>query len=87
MQFEAVRYQTRALIFNNIQMKGFWMDKWLRSHSQPRIQIMFDKIFDLMRKGVVAPSVDSTYAIEDYAKAFARAGEPRLGKVLFTFNG
>jgi trans-2-enoyl-CoA reductase len=86
MQFEAVRYPTRALIFNGIQMKGFWMDKWLRSHSQPRIQIMFDKIFDLMRKGVVAPSVDSTYSITDYKTAFERAGQPRSGKVLFRFE-
>lgn len=83
MQFEAVRYPTRALIFNGIEMKGFWMDKWLRTHSQQRIQIMFDKIFDLMRKGVVAPSVDSTYPLEDYKAAFERAGQPRLGKVLF----
>jgi trans-2-enoyl-CoA reductase len=86
MQFEAVRFPTRALIFNGLQMKGFWMDKWFRSHSQPRIQIMFDKIFDLMRKGIVAPSVDSTYLIDDYKKAFERVSQPRLGKVLFTFE-
>ncbi|MEX0332509.1 MAG: 2-enoyl thioester reductase domain-containing protein [Puniceicoccaceae bacterium] len=86
MQFEAVRFPTRALIFNDVHMKGFWMDKWFRSHSQPRIQIMYDKIFDLMRKGIVSPSVDSTYPIEDFKQAFERAGQPRLGKVLFTFE-
>jgi trans-2-enoyl-CoA reductase len=86
MQFEAVRYPTRALIFNNIHMKGFWMDKWLRSQTQSRVQIMFDKIFDLMRKGVVEPSVDSVYGIEDFQKAFERVSQPRLGKVLFRFE-
>lgn len=86
MQFEAVRFPTRALIFDEIEMKGFWMDKWFRTQTQPRIQIMYDKIFDLMRKGIVSPSVDSTYPIEAYKEAFERAGQPRLGKVLFMFD-
>ncbi len=83
MQFEAVRYPTRALIFNDITMKGFWMDKWFRSQSEARIKIMYDKIFDLMRNGVVKASVDSLYSLSDYKAAFARVSEPRLGKVLF----
>lgn len=83
MQFEAVRFPTRALIFDDITLKGFWMDKWLRSQSEARIQIMFDKLFDLMRKGIVLGSVDSMYSLDDYKAAFARAAEPRLGKVLF----
>jgi trans-2-enoyl-CoA reductase len=86
MQFEQIRFPTRELIFNDIQMKGFWMDKWMRSHSQARIQIMFDKIFDLMVKGIVFASVDSMYSITDYKAAFERAGQPRLGKVLFRFD-
>ncbi|MEX0320781.1 MAG: 2-enoyl thioester reductase domain-containing protein [Puniceicoccaceae bacterium] len=83
MQFEKIRFPTRELIFNDIHMKGFWMDKWMRSHSTARIQIMFDKIFDLMIKGIVFASVDSTYPISEYKAAFERAGQPRMGKVLF----
>jgi trans-2-enoyl-CoA reductase len=85
MQFEAVRYPTRALIFNNITMKGFWMDKWFRAQSEARRTIMYDKLFDLMRKGIVKASVDATYPLEDYREAFARVAQPRLGKVLFRF--
>lgn len=83
MQFDAVRFPTRALIFNNVTLKGFWMDRWFRDNSEPRVKIMYDHIFDLMRKGVVNPSVDSVYSLDDYRQAIARAGEPRLGKVLF----
>lgn len=83
MQFEAVRFPTRSLIFDDICLKGFWMDKWLRGQSEARVQIMFDKIFDLMRKGIVRAMVDSEYPLDDYKAAFERASQPRLGKVLF----
>lgn len=86
MAFEAVRFPTRQLIFNGLVMKGFWMDKWLRSQSKARVQIMFDKIFDLMAKGIVKPSVESTYSINDYKAAFEAVAKPRLGKVLFRFD-
>ncbi len=87
MQFDPVRFPTRALIFGGVVLKGFWMDRWFRTQSPPRIQIMFDKIFDLMRKGIVVPCISETYPIEDYASAIAAAGKPRLGKVLFRFAG
>lgn len=83
MQFEPVRFPTRALIFNNITIRGFWMDNWLRNHSAARIKIMYDKIFDLARKGIVTPSVDRMYSLDEYKEAIHRAGQPRMGKVLF----
>lgn len=86
MQFEAVRFPTRALIFDGIQLRGFWMDKWYRDQSQARIQIMFDKIFDLMRKGIVRASIDSVYSIGQFKEAIDAAAKPRLGKVIFRFD-
>ncbi|MFO7725770.1 MAG: zinc-dependent alcohol dehydrogenase family protein [Oceanipulchritudo sp.] len=86
MTFEAVRIPTRELIFEGLVMKGFWMDKWFRENTRARVQIMFDKMFDLMKKGVIRAPVDSEYSIEDYKKAIEAAGQPRLGKVLFRFD-
>jgi trans-2-enoyl-CoA reductase len=83
MTFEPVRIPTRQLIFEGLVMKGFWMDQWFRENSRARIQIMFDKIFDLMKKGVIRPPVDSVYSLDDYKSALKAAGSPRLGKVLF----
>lgn len=85
MQFEAVRFPTRELIFNGLTLRGFWMDRWYREQSQARVQIMFDKVFDLMRKGIVKPSVEGVYPIDDYKAAIEAAGRPRLGKILFKF--
>jgi trans-2-enoyl-CoA reductase len=86
MTFDAVRFPTRQLIFNGLVMKGFWMDKWFRGQSRARIQVMYDKIFDLMAKGIVRPSVEKVYPIMEYKEAFEAVAEPRLGKILFRFD-
>ncbi len=86
MQFEAVRFPTRALIFNNVTLRGFWMDQWFRNQSETRVQIMFDKIFDLMRKGQVTATVSDSFRLEDYKEAVEAAGNPRLGKVMFRMD-
>jgi len=86
MQFEAVRFPTRALIFNNVTLRGFWMDQWFSRQSETRIQIMFDKIFDLMRKGQVTASVSDSFRLDDYKEAIETAGQPRLGKVMFRMD-
>lgn len=83
MQFDAVRFPTRELIFNGVTLQGFWMDKWHREQSGARIQIMYDKVFDLMRKGVVKATIESVYSLDDYKAAIEAAGKPRLGKILF----
>lgn len=86
MQFEKVRFPTRELIFSDITLRGFWMDQWMRNNSHARIQVMFDKIFDLMRKGQVVASVEAQYALADWREALAAAARPRLGKVLFRMD-
>lgn len=86
MTFDAVRFPTRQLIFNGLVMRGFWMDKWLRTQSKARIQIMFDKIFDLMANGIVKPSVEHVYPISNYKDALEAVARPRLGKILFRFD-
>ncbi len=83
MNFEQVRFPTRDLIFRNITLRGFWMDRWYRQNPANRIQIMFDKVFDLMREGVVRPEIADTYSISDYKEALEAAAKPRFGKILF----
>lgn len=83
MAFEAVRLPTRQFIFDGLTMKGFWMDRWLRENNQARTQIMFDKIFDLMQRGIVRAPVEKMYPLKDFQEALAAAAQPRLGKILF----
>lgn len=82
MSFETVRFPTRFLIFNQITMTGFWMDKWYRDNSMARASVMFEKVFDLMRRGIVKGQVAARYPLTDIHAAVAAAREPRLGKVL-----
>ena len=86
MQFETVRFPTRELIFSDVEMRGFWMDKWMREQSKQRAQVMFDKIFDLMKKGIVKPLTEASYPIDQYKEALKASRQPRLGKILFRFD-
>lgn len=87
MTFDEVRFPTRNLIFDGLIMKGFWMDRWMRSQSEVRRQVMFDKIFDLMRHKKVQAQVSASFALKDFREAIRMAGAPRLGKVLLRMDG
>lgn len=80
--FEPVRFPTRYLIFNDLSLTGFWMDRWYRNNTRERVDIMLTKIFDLMRHGVIKPLVEETYPLSRFQDALKHAAEPRLGKVL-----
>lgn len=86
MQFEKIRFPTRELIFSDITLRGFWLDQWMRNNSHARIQVMFDKIFDLMRKGHVVATVEDQYPLAEWKAALAAAARPRLGKILFRMD-
>jgi trans-2-enoyl-CoA reductase len=49
MSRKPVTVPTSALIFKNIQLKGFWLTKWLEEHSPEEKQKMLDHIFELIR--------------------------------------
>lgn len=83
MTFEEIRFPTRQLIFEGLTMKGFWMDKWYREHSTTRVQVMFDRLFDMMRTGIVQPRVSGEFSLHQFKEAIAAASAPRLGKVIF----
>lgn len=80
--FEPVRFPTRFLIFNDLALTGFWMDRWYRTNTRERIDIMLTKIFDLMRQGIIKPLVEEVYPLSRFQDALKHATEPRLGKVL-----
>ncbi len=81
---EPMRFPTRFLIFNNIQLRGFWLDGWVRSHPMADTQAMYEKIFELIRAGVLAQPVAAKYPLTEWRAALEhafRAGKG--GKVLF----
>lgn len=82
MTFEQVRFPTRFLIFDDITLSGFWMDKWYRDNSAERVQIMFDNLFNLVREGIVTAPVSAKYPLSKFKEAIEAASQPKLGKVL-----
>ena len=87
MLSEPVRFPTRFLIFNDLRLRGFWWDKWQRTHSKEQIKALFGEIFSYVESGVLKAPVDSVYPIADVSKAMARACENgRRGKVMLSFD-
>lgn len=80
---DQVRFPTRYLVFNDIHLHGFWMDRWIRTASVYEYRALMDAVWDLFRKGVFIPMVAETFALGEFAEALLRNAAPRLGKVLF----
>ena len=83
MDFERVRFPTRFLIFNDIRLTGFWLERWQQDHPQTEIQKLFESVFAALQEGTFAMPVEKTYPLKDYQEALAHHAQPRLGKVLF----
>jgi len=82
---ETVRYPTRELIFNDVQLRGFWFDQWTRTHSPSEVLELFAKVWLLMSAGKLTQEVSATFPLSDFTAALASAAAPgRRGKVLLT---
>jgi trans-2-enoyl-CoA reductase len=79
---DTVRFPTRYFIFNDVVCKGFWMDRWYRTNSRERINIMLSKIYALMRDGTIKAIVEGRYPLSQFQAAVEKAGQPRCGKIL-----
>ncbi len=86
MATESVKFPTRFLIFNDISLRGFWWDKWQRTHTKDEVEKVFKDIFCLIEKGVLKAPVDATFPISKVSEALARAQQnSRSGKVMLSF--
>lgn len=82
MTGEPVRFPTRELIFNDIELRGFWIDRWYRTATPERVVALNREVCELWRQGLPA-GVDKVYPVSDIHAALARASAPgRSGKVL-----
>lgn len=82
---DMVRYPTRFLIFNDVRLVGFWMDRWNRTATPEQRQTMYDQIFDAMRNETIRCPIDTSYPLSEYADALSHAASGgRNGKVIFS---
>ncbi len=84
---EAIRFPTRFLIFSDLRLRGFWMDKWNRTHSREEYLAALKGVFELMAAGVLKMPVEKIYPIAEAKAAVARNLEKgRMGKVMLSGN-
>ncbi len=83
MTGEAVRFPTRYLIFNDVQLVGFWMDRWMRNATALERADLHETVFELIRKGVFVSHTEAVYRLETFREALEHNARPRMGKVLF----
>ena len=80
-----MRFPTRPLIFNDVTLRGFWLDKWMRGCAPAEARAFLERIFELLRDGVMRQPVAARYPLEDWRAALDRAFRGgREGKIIFT---
>ena len=82
MSFEATRFPTRYLIFNDIKLTGFWMDRWYRENPWARQQIMFENLYGLIRDQTITAPVAQRFPLAQFKEALVANSSPKMGKVL-----
>ena len=84
MTGEKVRFPTRELIFKNIQLRGFWMDRWMRLRPALEKKACLQQIFSWIQSKKLILPVDATYSLDQWQQALQHAQAGKLkGKVLF----
>lgn len=82
---DKVRFPTRNLIFDDVCLRGFWMDKWSKNASADERGAMQHAVNDLIRLGAMKISVAERFPLAEGKAAFALAeAGGRDGKVLVT---
>nr|MBX2885932.1 zinc-binding dehydrogenase [Granulosicoccus sp.] len=76
------------LIFNGINLQGFWLSRILNRLTEQERNDLFDEIIELMSSGTIHGIVDSCFSLNQIADALKRAETPgRTGKVMLLPNG
>ncbi|XP_072535850.1 enoyl-[acyl-carrier-protein] reductase, mitochondrial [Salminus brasiliensis] len=80
MAKQPVTVPVSALIFKNVNVKGFWVTQWKRDHKQnaEAMQGMLDELCTLIRTGKLSAPACTEVGIEDFHKALDNAMKPYL---------
>ena len=82
MDGSPVRFPTRNLIFDDVRMVGFWLDRWRRKQSHLALLKACEQVLQPLAMTDLKHSIDKTFDLAEFKEAFFRNTKPRLGKVL-----
>ncbi len=78
---------SRALIFNGVTLRGFWLQKTLKAMDRAARADLFSSLAELVANSTLRAPVAAAYSLENVAEAVAHAAQAqRGGKVLVLPN-
>lgn len=81
---EPVQIDNGSLIYNNIQVQGFWRTAWMKQAKREQIINMYLEIFDTIQKKPLKLPIDTTYTLQQFKDAFIHIQKKnKKGKILF----
>lgn len=83
MSREPVVVPTSALIFQDVQIRGFWMSEWYKTHTRADRMAILDALAGMVRKGQLSFTFQHA-RLEDYQQALHAAGSGNA-KQIFMF--
>jgi NADPH:quinone reductase-like Zn-dependent oxidoreductase len=83
MDGSAVRFPTRNLIFDDVRMVGFWLDRWRRKQSPAGLRNALEQVLQPLAMTEIKHSIDQVYNLSEFKDAFNRNAQSRVGKVVF----
>ncbi len=82
MSKKPIKIPTSLFIFKNIQMKGFWLTKWLKEHSPEEREAMRTKVFSYLKSQQLQLFLE-TWEFDKFPAALERVYNPeRYRKVV-----
>ena len=82
MDTSPVRFPTRNLIFDDVRMVGFWLDRWRRKQSPTGLRNACEQVLQPLAMTELKHSIDQIFNLQDFQDALSRNSQPRMGKVL-----
>ena len=73
---------TRLLNVFNLRFVGFWLDRWKRKQSPTDLRRALEEVLQPLALAEIKYPIDRIFPLSDFAHAFARNAESRMGKVL-----
>ena len=83
MSGESCMLSARAIVFNNVALRGFWLVRWFRTATREAQTALYSEMTGLVASGKLHARIQATYPVERIKDAVmaAAAGE-RDGKIL-----
>ena len=80
---DKIRFPTRELIFKDVHLRGYWMDRWNRSQSSAALNAFYQHVFECLQQGILRVPIDSVFPFEAALTAIHHGlASGRRGKVI-----